>query len=110
PVAPTDPLPPEEERTKFTLPPGFEIQLVAAEPDIQKPMNLAFDAQGRLWVTHSIEYPFAAEEGRPPRDGLTILDGIGLDGRATKITKFAEELNIPIGVLPLPGGREAIVW
>ncbi|HUQ72877.1 MAG TPA: HEAT repeat domain-containing protein, partial [Planctomycetaceae bacterium] len=70
----------------------------------------AFDAMGRLWVTHSIEYPFAAEEGAVPRDGVTVLDGIGLDGRATKVTKFAEQLNIPIGVLPLPGGREAIVW
>jgi glucose/arabinose dehydrogenase len=110
PVAPTDPLPPDEQRTKFQLPPGFEIQLVAAEPDIQKPMNLAFDAQGRLWVTHSIEYPFAAADGATARDGLTVLSGIGPDGRATKATKFAEGLNIPIGVLPLPGGREVIVW
>ena len=45
PVAPTDPLPPNEQASKFKLPPGFEIQLVAAEPDIQKPMNLAFDAR-----------------------------------------------------------------
>jgi len=42
---------PEAEQKSFHLPPGFEIQLVAAEPDILKPMNLAFDARGRLWVT-----------------------------------------------------------
>ena len=83
------------------LPPGFEIQLVASEPDIQKPMNLAFDARGRLWVTHSVEYPFAAADSEKSRDGLTILDGIGADGLATKITKFADRLNIPIGVLPM---------
>ncbi len=110
PVAPTEPLPPEQERTKFKLRPGFEIQLVAAEPDIQKPMNLNFDARGRLWVTHSIEYPFAAADSEQSRDGLTVLDGIGPDGRARKITKFADKLNIPIGVLPLPSGNEAIVW
>ncbi len=110
PVAPTDPLTPAEEQKQFKLPPRFEIQLVAAEPDIQKPMNLAFDAKGRLWVTHSIEYPFAATDPDTTRDGLTILDGIGPDGKATKITKFAEKLNIPIGVLPMPNGREAIVW
>ncbi len=110
PVAPTDPLTPEEQRTKFKLPPGFEIQLVAAEPDIQKPMNLAFDGRGRLWVTHSIEYPFAAADSNLSKDGLTVLDGIGADGRATKVTKFADKLNIPIGVLPMPGEREAIVW
>ena len=33
------------------VPPGFEIQLVASEPDIHKPMNMAFDDRGRLWVT-----------------------------------------------------------
>ena len=73
-------------------------------------MNLAFDARGRLWVTHSIEYPFAAADADQSRDGVTILDGIGADGRATKVTKFADKLNIPIGVLPMPNGREAIVW
>ena len=114
PVAPTEPLSPAEERAKFKLPPGFEIQLVASEPEIQKPMNLAFDNRGRLWVTHSIEYPFAA--AAEPRDGLTVLEGFGADGRATKATLFADGLNIPIGVLPLPGGapdgrgQAVIVW
>ena len=110
PVAETKPLTPDEQKTKFKLPLGFEIQLVAAEPDIQKPMNLAFDSAGRLWVTHSIEYPFAAADSEHSQDALTILDGIGTDGRATKVTKFADKLNIPIGVLPMPNGREAIVW
>lgn len=110
PVAPTEPLTPQEQIGKFHLPPGFEIQLVASEPDIQKPMNLNFDSRGRLWVTHSTEYPFPAADGAEPRDGVTILDGIGRDGKATRISRFAGQLNIPIGVLPLPGGSEAIVW
>ena len=69
-VRTTDPLPPVEQQKKFQLPPGFEIQLVAAEPDINKPMNLAFDATGRLWVTTSIEYPWAAPTNRAARAGL----------------------------------------
>ncbi len=109
-VAETEPLTPQEQIAKFHLPPGFEIQLVASEPDIQKPMNLNFDARGRLWVSHSIEYPFPAAADAVPCDAVTILDGIGSDGKATRISKFAEELNIPIGVLPLNDGKEAIVW
>jgi len=115
-VAETDPLPPQEQRAKFRLPPGFEIQLVAAEPAIQKPMNMAFDARGRLWVTHSVEYPFAAAADATPRDGLTVLEDFGPDGLARKATRFADGLNIPIGVLPLPcadptgRGQEVIVW
>ena len=110
PVAPTDALSPEEERAKFRLPAGFGVELVAAEPDIQKPMNMAFDARGRLWVTHSVEYPFAAKEGAPHRDGVTVLSDFGPDGRARRATRFADDLNIPIGVLPLGDGDEAIVW
>ena len=110
PVAPTEALSPEEELKKFRLPEGFAIELVAAEPEIQKPMNLAFDARGRLWVTHSIEYPFAPKEGAPHRDGLTVLSDFGPDGRARKTVRFADKLNIPIGVLPLGLGDEVIVW
>ena len=118
PVSPTEPLTPAEQKSKFRLPAGFEIQLVASEPEIQKPMNLAFDARGRLWVSHSIEYPFAATDPDQARDGLTVLEGIGSDGRATKATRFAERLNIPIGVLPLPSApasstdpsTSVIVW
>ena len=68
PVAPTDALTPEQEQAKFKLPPGFEIQLVASEPEIHKPMNIAFDARGRLWVTDTVEYPWPAKEGTTARD------------------------------------------
>lgn len=36
-VAPTGPLSPADERASFVLPPGFVAQLVASEPEIQKP-------------------------------------------------------------------------
>ena len=106
-VRKTDPLSPDEQRRTFHLPEGFEVQLFAAEPDIGKPMNMAFDARGRLWVTQSWEYPFPAKEGQG-RDRITILEDTNGDGRADKFTVFAEGLNVPIGVLPVEGG--AIVY
>src|SRR6516162_1813039 len=102
-IAPTDPLKPEDEVKTFHLPPGFEAQLVASEPDIHKPLNLAFDAKGRLWVSETIEYPFAFDKDGKPynRDAVKVLEDFGPDGRARKITTFADKLNIPIGLLPL---------
>ena len=47
-IAPTDALSPEEQKKKFNLPDGFVIELVVAEPAIGQPMNLNFDARGRL--------------------------------------------------------------
>jgi putative heme-binding domain-containing protein len=100
----TNPLDPEDERKSFHLPPGFEVQLFAAEPDIGKPMNMAFDARGRLWITQSREYPFPAPKDRKGRDVIKILEDTDGDGRADKITTFAEGLNIPIGLYPYRNG------
>jgi putative heme-binding domain-containing protein len=105
-VATTPPLTPEEQRARFKLPPGFEIQLVAAEPDIVKPMNLAFDDRGRLLVTQSYEYPYPNKDGKP-RDTVRLLQDFGPDGRARKITVYADGLNIPIGVMATLDGAVA---
>ncbi len=91
---------PEAERQGFKLPEGFDIQLVASEPDIGKPLNIAFDARGRLWVTQSHEYPFPAEPGEGV-DRLSVLEDTDGDGRADRFTHYEDTLNIPIGVLPL---------
>ena len=96
-VRPTEPLTPEQQQATFHLPPGFQIELFAAEPDIQKPMNMAFDASGRLWVTGSVEYPYAAKTERGG-DCVRVLEDTNHDGRADKITTFADGLNIPIGL------------
>jgi len=121
-VAPTEARTPAEQLKLFHLPPGFEIQLVVSDPDIGQPMNLNFDARGRLWITHSIEYPYPARgdvEARSrfpgqgdhdPRDRLTVCEGIGPDGRPAKITHFADGLNIPIGNTPLGNGNSALVY
>jgi putative membrane-bound dehydrogenase-like protein len=104
------PLAPAEQVKMMKLPPGFVMQLVAAEPKVKKPINIAFDALGRLWVTGSEEYPFPAPKNRPAKDKLVILEDFGPDGQARKATVFAEGLNIPIGVLPLPDCKSAIVF
>ncbi|MCA9073292.1 MAG: hypothetical protein KDA84_30420, partial [Planctomycetaceae bacterium] len=122
-VAPTEALSPGEQRAKFVLPEGFEIQLVVSEPDIGQPMNLNFDARGRLWISHSVEYPYPADgegveprgrfpgiEKHPPRDRITIIESIGQNGRAAQIKHFAKGLNIPIGQVPVGNGSDALVY
>jgi putative heme-binding domain-containing protein len=103
-VRPTEALSPKEQEKTFHLPPGFKIDLFAAEPDVQKPMNMAFDAKGRLWVSGSVEYPFAAALEKPGRDTIKILADTDGDGRADKVTTFADGLNIPIGLYPYRNG------
>ena len=109
-VRETDALTPEQEQAGFHVPPGFEVQLFASELQINKPINMAFDARGRLWVSSTVEYPYAAEKSRwsdaqgthvkGSRDAIKILEDTDSDGKADKVTDFANELNIPTGVLP----------
>jgi len=122
---PAQPSPPptDQQIAGFKLPEGFEIQLVLSDPDIGQPMNLNFDARGRLWVTHSVEYPYPAQgEGveqdrgqfagggdHPPRDKLSVVE-ICPSGRSASVTHFATGLNIPIGNVPLKDGSEAIAY
>ncbi len=94
---------PEQERKGFKLPPGFEISLYASEPDISKPINMEFDAAGRLWVTQSSEYPMAAAPGSG-HDRITVISDTNGDGKADKFTHFADDLNIPIAITPVIGG------
>lgn len=107
-VAPTEALSPADERKAMKVPEGFEVQLVAAEPQIQKPIQMAFDAKGRLWVTTSHHYPYAALKGQG-HDKLFVLSDFGPDGKAGKVAVFADFLNIPIGILPLPDCNSCIV-
>src|SRR5687768_4603313 len=108
-VRPTPPRSAEEQQKLFHLPSGFEIQLVTSDPDIGKPMNLAFDAKGRLWVSSTSLYPFPAKSPQDKKDALKVIE-LGPDGRATKITTFAGGLDIPIGLLPLGDGRRAFAY
>jgi putative heme-binding domain-containing protein len=107
-IAKTQPRTPAEEQKCLHVPPGFEVELVASEPAIHKPINLNFDAKGRLWVTESVEYPYQAPKDRKPRDAVKIIESTKNDGVFDKVTTFADELNIPIGVLPVKDG--AIVY
>ena len=103
-IADTDPRTPADEAKAFHLPPGFEIQLVASDPDIHKPLNMDFDDRGRLWVTpdRRVPVPRGPDGKLKGQDAVKILEDFGPDGQARKITTFADKLDIPIGVLPLP--------
>lgn len=100
----SNPLAPMDERAGFHVPDGFQIELIASEPLISKPMNMAFDSVGRLWITQSTQYPFPAKVGERGTDAIVILEDNDHNGTFEKSHVFADGLNIPIGMLPFGDG------
>ena len=101
---------PAQEEKALHVPEGFEVHLFASEPMIHKPVNMAFDERGRLWISSTKEYPYSADKSRwadaqgshikDSTDAIKILEDTDGDGVADKVTVFADGLNIPTGVLP----------
>src|ERR1700694_1223969 len=97
---------PEIERRSFQVADGFEVNLFAADPLLAKPIQMNFDARGRLWVASSEVYP-QIRPGQVADDKIVILEDLDDDGRADRTTVFADKLLIPAGVEP--GERGAYV-
>jgi putative membrane-bound dehydrogenase-like protein len=101
---PGPPLSPQDALKKMQVPPGFHVELVAAEPDIVNPVAMTFDERGRIWITESIEYP--RRSAGPGKDRVKLLESTKGDGKFDKITTVIDGLNIPSGIAIGHGG----VW
>lgn len=93
----------QKELQSFKVAEGFEVTLFAAEPLVAKPIQMNWDADGRLWVVSSTAYPHL-KTGEEANDKIFVLEDTDGDGKADKSTIFAEGLITPTGILPGDGG------
>ncbi|MDB6070198.1 MAG: rane-bound dehydrogenase domain protein [Verrucomicrobiales bacterium] len=91
------------EKSTFKLPAALDVNLFAQEPLIAKPIQMAWDEKGRLWLASSSIYPHI-KPGQTQADKIVILEDTNRDGTADKSTTFYEGLLIPTGILPGDGG------
>ena len=109
---PASPLSLEDSLKQFTLPDGFAIDVVAAEPLIADPVNFAVGPDGRLWVVEMGDYPRGdpAHEShswdrRPAPGGrIRVLTDVDGDGRYDEGVTFIDNINYPTGVFPWRDG------
>jgi putative membrane-bound dehydrogenase-like protein len=98
------PLTPQQSMSLMQVPPGYELQLFASEPDIINPVFMNWDERGRLWVIETVDYPNEVKEGDVGDDRIKILEDTNGDGKADKFTVFADKLNIPTSFTFSNGG------
>ena len=109
-IPPAPVLSPAEALRSFILPPGFRIELVAAEPLVQDPVVVAFDPRGRMWVVEMSGYnheiitrlPAYLDPSRPPPERppgrIVRLEDTDGDGRMDRRTVYWDGLNMPRAV------------
>ena len=99
------PLSPEESQKFIQVPVGFDVELFASEPDIINPIAMNWDEQGRLWVIETVDYPNTVRnDDSIGDDKVKILEDTDGDGKADKVTVFADKLNIPTSFTFYDGG------
>ncbi len=85
---------------ELTVADGYAVNLFASEeqfPELRNPVQLSFDARGRLWVVTMPSFPHTIP-GEPPRDKILVLEDTDRDGKADKSTVFADGFDALDGV------------
>lgn len=103
---PSPPKTPEQELATFQIEPGFKVQLVAAEPMVQDPVVILFDADGRLWVVEMRGFmPTIDGEGEDqPVGRVSVLEDTDADGQMDKSTIYLDSLILPRALALVSGG------
>lgn len=99
----SDPLPPGEALSSFTLAQGFKIELFAAEPHVMDPVSMLFDEQGNIYVVEMPDYPDKPEPGQAKGRIRRLVDSDG-DGQIDQSAIFADSLSEATSILPWKGG------
>jgi mono/diheme cytochrome c family protein/glucose/arabinose dehydrogenase len=104
--SPKDPIlakTPAEQAKTFVLPPGYRMELVLSDPDIDTPSVIEFDGNGRLYVCEFMTYMPDVEgtNQHAPESRISRWEDTNGDGTYDKRTVFADKLVLPRMVLPL---------
>jgi glucose/arabinose dehydrogenase/azurin len=89
----------EEAIKKMKVHSGMKVDLFASEeqfPELAKPVQMAWDTKGRLWVAVWPNYPERTPDSKVG-DSLIVLEDTNGDGKADKCTHYVDDLNGPTG-------------
>lgn len=109
-VAPKEP---SEALETFEVLDGFQMQLVASEPLVADPVDIAYDENGLAYVVQMSGYPhvdkaadepFTEQTDQPVVGSVRLLKDTDGDGRYDESFLFAENLSWPAGIALYRGG------
>ncbi len=99
-------LDPQAEQKLFLLPDGYSAELVLADPDIEDPVGVTFDGNGRMYVLEMRSYMRDADgsNSREPISRISRWEDTDGDGTYDRHTIFMDRLVLPRMAFPLEDG------
>jgi putative membrane-bound dehydrogenase-like protein len=88
---------PSKDLPEMRVQDGFQVELIAKEPDVKQPIAFCFDERGRMWVAEAFSYPNRQPEGQG-KDRITILEDADGNGSFETRKVFCEGLNLVSGI------------
>jgi len=100
------PVPADKALSTFRIAADFRLELVAAEPLVEDPVAITWDADGRLWAVEMRGYmPNVDGKGEEVRNGqIVVLQDTNGDGRMDKKSVFLDKLRMPRAIAMVKGG------
>ncbi|MCK5920407.1 MAG: DUF1080 domain-containing protein, partial [Methylococcales bacterium] len=98
------PLTPEESQKAWEIDGDYELQIAAAEPLVNDPVDVVWDEKGQMFVAEMRDYPLPIEDGGPFLSRIRLLTDVDGDGRMDKAVTWADDLDHVQGLIPMNGG------
>src|SRR5262245_8221331 len=99
------PLPADESQKHIVVPKGFRAEVFITEKELGgKPICMTWDERGRLWASITTDYPNELQPPTKGRDRIVYCEDTDGDGRADKVTVFAEGMSIATSLFFARGG------
>lgn len=85
---------------------GFEMEIVANEPQVFNPVMLSFDGNGRMWVCEMTSYMpnVDGKNEEVPTGKISILEDTNGDGAIDKRIEFLSDVMLPRAIAFVKGG------
>ena len=99
----------EKQKESFVIDGDYELQLVASEPLIQDPVDVAWDEKGQLFVAQMSDYPLPTKWGKRLSQ-IRLLTDSNNDGKMDKSVIWADGVDQVQNILYINGGLLATTW
>lgn len=95
---------PQESLAAIKVSEDFKVELFLTEPQVNSPVEMVFDENGRIYVAEMLDYPEDPPPGKPARSRIKLLEDNDGDGKYENAVVFADQVLQVSGLLPWKGG------